>query len=211
MRRKMNSIEAGARADSMLYVSIILISSFILIAILTNPVYSGIAVDDRAIEIEGKIYDGGTWVDFTLSEQVTNDWEIDNDVTGTWYMVEFMDINCGHCKNAASDITSLSNDWMNNRDITNGDSVEFLAVSINLGMKGDDYTPANIVNFRNNYEHQFAYLDDLDNSVRDDWDIPGTPTYFLINPLGVIAYASPDAVAGETVWDAMDRIIPTGE
>ena len=210
MRRKMDSIEAGARADSMLYVSIILISSFILIAVLTNPVYSGTGVDDSAIEIEGKINDGGTWVDFKLSDNYNKNWTIDNDVTGTWYMVEFMDINCGHCKNAASDITSLSNDWMNNRDITNGDSVDFLAVSINLGMKGDDYTPENIVNFRNQYEHQFAYFDDLDNSVRDDWNVPGTPTYFLIAPNGVISYASPEAVSGETVWDAMDRIIPTG-
>ena len=140
MRRKMNSIEAGARADSMLYVSIILISSFILIAVLTNPVYSGTGVDDSAIEIEGKINDGGTWVDFKLSDNYNKNWTIDNDVTGTWYMVEFMDINCGHCKNAAPDITSLSNDWMNNRDITNGDSVDFLAVSVNLGMKGEDYT-----------------------------------------------------------------------
>ena len=210
MRRVINSEEAGARADAMLYVSALFIAAFSYIALTTNPVYTGIAVEDRAPEIEGKVNNGGnSWTDFSLTNHYDESWNIE-DGGGTWFAIEFMDINCGHCKNAAEEVQVRSDDWMNNRVITNGDEVEFLAVSINLGIQGDEYNRDNIKNFRENYNHNFQYLDDLDNTNRDVWSIPGTPTYFLVAPNGIIMYASPDASEGETLWQAMERIIPTG-
>jgi hypothetical protein len=209
MRRVINSEEAGARADSMLYVSALFIAAFSYIALTTNPVYTGIAVEDRAPEIEGKVNNGGnSWTDFSLTENYDESWNIEEG-GGTWFAIEFMDINCGHCKNAAEEVRVRSDEWMS-KDISNGDEVEFLAVSLKLGIQGDEYNRDNIKAFRENYEHNFQYLDDLDNSNRDVWDIPGTPTYFLIAPNGIIMFASPDSTEGETLWQAMDRIIPTG-
>ena len=53
-------------------------------------------------------------------------------------------------------------------------------------------------------------MDDLDNSNRDVWGIDYTPQYFLVAPNGIIEYASPEA-AGDSVWDAMESVIPRGD
>jgi hypothetical protein len=53
-------------------------------------------------------------------------------------------------------------------------------------------------------------MDDHDNSNQNVWEIPGTPTYFLIAPNGIIEYASPEDNS-KTVWDVMEDKIPRGE
>ena len=35
-----------------------------------------------------------------------------------------------------------------------------------------------------------TYVDDIDQENMDEWDIRGTPTYFLIQPDGIIAWVS---------------------
>ena len=35
-----------------------------------------------------------------------------------------------------------------------------------------------------------TYIDDIDQENMDEWDIQGTPTYFLIQPDGIIAWVS---------------------
>ncbi len=205
--------EAGARSDGLMMVSVIFIAAFTYIALTTDPVYTGVGVGDRAPELSGKIYDGTTWVDFDLEKQFNDSWvEGDN---GTYYLVEFMDTNCSICITAASEkLPSIQADYtgeMPRVNLAAGVSVEILAVSISLWDEdsGRDYGRDVIEQFRAEFEHDFAYMDMQDNSHQDAWGNFGTPTYFIIDPSGIIQYTNLED--GFDVREAMDSIIPRGE
>jgi len=213
IRREINE-EAGARSDGLMFVSVIFIATFTYIAFTTNPVYTGIGVGDRAPEITGQVWNGNTWETFDLHSFTDPSWE-EGDDDGTWFMVEFMDTNCGACQKSAPDIAAQQSKWLDggSRSMPTNTTVQFLAVafSLNPGADGWDYSREEITNFRENYEHTFGYMDDLDNSNRDVWGIDYTPQYYLIAPNGIIQFASPEASAGENVWDSMEINIPRGD
>ena len=83
-------------------------------------------------------------------------------------------------------------------------NVKFLAVALNFHYRKDH---KNVVAFRDNYGHNLPYVDAMDGNLKSDWKISGTPTYFLIKPNGVIAWASPEH-SGEDVWEAYGRLVP---
>ena len=214
MLRRNISNEAGARSDGLMFVSVLFITAFTYIALTTNPVYTGIGVGDRAPDLAGEVWDGTSWVDFDLQENIDSMWAEGDG--GTYYMIEFMDTNCGYCQQSAEEfIAPEQSRWTGDnptRSMPENITVEFLAVSIALhdGSEGWDYGRTEITDFRTKYGHNFGYMDDHDNDNRDVWGIPGTPTYFLVAPNGIILYATPDAEQGFSVWDAMDYEIPTG-
>ena len=207
--------EAGARSDGLMFVSVLFISAFTYIAITTNPVYTGIGVGDRAPELVGDVWDGSSWTEFDLHKSLDENANLEIPVE-TYYMIEFMDTNCGYCQQSAEQfLTPEQSKWTGDnptRSMPENVKVEFLAVSIALhdGTEGWDYGKSEITSFREEYGHTFNYMDDQDNDNRDEWGIPGTPTYFLVSPEGIILYSTPDAEHGYTVWDAMDYEIPTG-
>ena len=217
MQRRNFCDEAGARSDGLMIVSILFIAAFTYIALTTNPVYTGIGVGDRAPNLVGEVWDGSSWTDFDLKQDgnINEGW-VEGE-PGTYYMVEFMDTNCGYCQTAAAeDFPSMQTKWTGDsatRSMPEGVSVEFIAVSIALQEDRDgwNYGTDEIEKFRLDYEHTFDYMDDQDNVNRDEWGIPGTPSYFLIGPDGIILYATPEAEPGETIWDAMEYEIPRGE
>ena len=215
MQRRNSSNEAGARADGMLMVSIIFVTAFTYIALTTSPVYTGIGVGDRAPELEGQVWDGTNWVSFDLHENFDPMWDEEGTTGGTWYMVEFMDTNCPHCQTAGKEMqdNKYEDYWINGgANLNENTNVKFLAVAIALHPDDWDYGQQEIIDFRADYNHKFDYMDDHDNTNRDVWGIPGTPTYFLVAPNGVIKYSSPEESQQDpmTVWEAMENIIPRG-
>lgn len=197
-------------------VSIIFIAAFTYIAFTTNPVYTGIGVGDRVPELKGKVTtDGVTWTDFDLADNIDPLWS--EGKAGTWTMIEFMDTNCGACQNAGPDIRDMETMWTGEnpqRTTPENTTVEFLAVSISLWTEdtpGKSYGRDEIVSFREEFQHTFAYMDLQDNSHQDNWGGFGTPTYFLISPNGIIEYATPEADYGYSIWDAMNDKIPRGD
>ncbi len=217
MIRRNISEEAGARSDGLMIVSLVFIAAFTYIAWTTNPVYTGIGVGDRVPVLEGQVYDGNTWTDFNLENHIDQTWQ-EGDNYGTWFMIEFMDTNCGYCQQqAAEDIPNEQARWLGDnppRTTPVDVSVEFLAVSISLwdeDTEGKSYGRTVIEDFRDNNGHIFPYMDMQDNSHRDAWGAFGTPTYFLVAPNGIIEYVNLDAERGYSVWDAMEDNIPRGE
>ena len=211
----MNNDEAGARSDGLIIVTVIFVVAFTYIALTTNPVYTGIGVGDRAPDLQGMVYDGSEWASFNLEDNVDDNWV--EGMGGTWTMVEFMDTNCGYCRTVAQeDFPTQQNKWLGEnptRSTPNNITVEFVAVSISLwdeNTEGKEYGRDIIIEFRTNFGHEFPYMDAQDNSHQDDWGSLGTPTYFLISPDGIIQYATPEASAGYSVWDAMEDLIPRG-
>jgi len=108
----------------------------------------------------------------------------------------------------------------------NGPHVSFIASAAELtGLKGHDSSRDEIMAFRDLTEgescnsgnqdcstrdgapFQIPFIDDLDKSHMDKWGIGGTPTYFLIQPDGIIAWSSFDN-QDEKFYDAINRIVP---
>ena len=212
MLRRDISNEAGARSDGLMIVSVIFIATFTYIAFTTSPVYTGVGIGDRAPELKGEVWDGNTWSPFDLHENLDPSWEEDSG-DGTWYMIEFMDTNCGACQSAATNtIPSEQAKWLgeNGRSVPENTTVEFIAVAIALHPGSWDYGQQEIIDFKTDYNQNFPFMDDHDNSNSEVWEIPGTPTYFLVAPNGIIEYASPEDNSRD-VWDAMEEKIPRGE
>lgn len=206
MRRIRNCEDAAARTDAFLMGLIFLIAGFVIVGMTTNPTYTGVSVGDIAPDLSGEVYDGTNWNQVTINDKFNSSW-VEGSLGGTWVMVEFMDINCGHCIKAAPDLGSYSDLWMNEAELSNGATIEIIAVAIKLGIGGNEYTQENIEGFRAEYNHNIPYMDDLSNDLRDNWDIPGTPTYFLIAPNGIISYSTPESF-GVSVWEHMAETIP---
>ena len=214
MFKRILSEEGAARADALLLVSVLFFAAFGFIAWTTDPVYTGIGVGDKAPNLEGQVYDGNGWVPFELIDEENSRFDQNwTEGPGNWIMVEFMDTNCGYCVKAAqNDIPNQQARWLDGaRPLESGTTVEFVAVAIQLGLKDGNYEESSIIDFRDQYGHDFPYMNDLDNSNRDTWEIEGTPTYFLIAPNGLIAYSSPEQAPSLDVWEAMEDEIPRGE
>ena len=100
------------------------------------------------------------------------------------------------------------------RSLAENLTVEFVAISISLWTEdtsGKSYGKDEIVSFKNRHSHTFGYVDIQDNSHQSEWGTFPTPTYFLVNPNGIIEYASPSADYGYSIWDAMQEKIPRGD
>jgi hypothetical protein len=172
-----------------------------------------LGVGDHAPRLYGEVWDGNKWSYFNLENDYDHA-EKDSEY-GTWYMINFIDTNCGYCQNEAQDdLPQMQQKWTGEnptRTMPEGTSVQFIAVAVTLNedKEGWEYGKEEIKDFRAEYEHDFLYMDDLDNSNRDRWGgIPGTPTKFLIGPDGEIHYSTNDNEQGDTVWDTMEELIP---
>ena len=216
-----------ARMDTALTVIAIFIGAIVVISLTTSPIITGTKEGDRAPNIVGKAYNGSGWEDFDLSTYYDSAWSIENNnTTGSqWVMIEFLDTDCGYCWGAAEEYQGLSQYFTPENPNWDGPHVSFMASAAELtGLKGHESSREEIIAFRDktpgemcNSSNQdcserggspylIPFIDDLDKSHMDKWGIPGTPAYFLIQPDGIIAWASADHV-GETPGDAIYRII----
>jgi len=219
-----------ARMDTALTVIAIFIGAIVVISLTTSPIITGTKAGDRAPNITGKAYNGSVWQDFDLSTYYDFDWSLgDNNTTDSqWVMIEFLDTDCPYCFNSAQEYqeasqyftpTNLESPW-------NGPHVSFIASAAELtGLKGHDSSREEIVAFRDKTTgemcnsgnvdcsdrdggpFQIPFIDDLDKSHMNKWGIGGTPTYFLIQPDGIIAWSSFDN-QDEKFYDAINRIVP---
>jgi thiol-disulfide isomerase/thioredoxin len=208
MRRILKNSESGdARADATMFIMLLFFGSLAYVAITTNPVYVGVKEGPPALT--GSVYNGGAWVDYSLNSTYDSSW-VEGSSDGDWTIVEFMDINCGYCKKSAGTIAENA-ELIDNSPATGRANVNFIAVAISLPLGGEDYTRENVINFRNTYGHEFYYLDGMaDDTQKDTWQIRATPTYFIVKPNGVIAWAGPEH-SDEDVWQAYGRLVPVIE
>ena len=174
-----------------------------IIALTANPIAIGTDVGERAPDLEGKVYNGTSWTEFDFESYFDLTWEEGN-ITGQWVAVEFMDTDCPACQNAASTYGEWANTYSANNPNWNGPHVNFLASATEL--TGHDSSRAEIQDFRAGYNHNFPYIDDIDQDNMDKWGIPATPTYFLIQPDGIVAWNSDDR--SKTLAGAIEELTP---
>ena len=181
-----------------------------------------------APNIVGEAYNGSGWQDFDLQSYYNYDWEIDDNNTkdSQWIMIEFTDTDCPYCFNSAQEYQEGSNYFVPENPNWNGPRVSFLASATELtGLQGHDSSRAEIEAFRDKTEGEMCnssnvdcstrngqafaipFIDDLNKTHMNNWEIGGTPTYVLIQPNCIIAWASSDH-PNEKFYDAIDRLVP---
>jgi hypothetical protein len=217
-----------ARMDTALTAIALFLAAMMVISFTSSPITTGTKEGDRAPNIVGKAYNGSVWQDFDLQTYYDYDWSIDNNDTkeSQWVMIEFMDTDCPYCFNTAKDFQEASNIFTNLNPQWKGPHVSFMASATELtGLQGHDSSREEIMAFRDKTTGEMCnssnvdcstrdgqafaipFIDDLDKSHMEKWGIGGTPTYFLIQPDGIIAWASPEH-QDEQFYEAINRLVP---
>jgi hypothetical protein len=216
-----------ARMDTALTAIALFLAAMMVISFTSNPVTTGTKEGDRAPNIVGKAYNGSGWQDFDLQSYYDYDWSIDNNDTkdSQWVMIAFIDTDCPHCFDSAKEYQELSNYFTTLNPNWNGPHVSFIASAAELtGLSGHDSSREEIMAFRDltpgemcrsgnvdcsdrdGQPFAIPFIDDLDKSHMEKWGIGGTPTYILIQPDGMIAWASPDSQKG--LFEAINELVP---
>ena len=196
---------AGAVGSAALSVASLFFIAIMIIAFTANPIAIGTDVGERAPDVEGKAYNGTSWVECDFESYFDTSWEEGN-MSGQWVAIEFMDTDCPYCQQTADEYGQWANTYSANNPNWNGPHVNFLASATELDIPGHETSRAEIQDFRAEYGHNFPYIDDIDQDNMKEWGIPGTPTYFLIQPDGIIAWVSDDS--NEDLAQAIVRLTP---
>lgn len=215
--------EADVRTDTGIKVMALFFVAIIFLAVTTDPIKTGTKEGDRAPPLEGLAYNGSGWYEFDMSDYLTANWTAGDD--GQWLLVEFMDTDCPFCVRSAGEMGQDANYFMKlgqqNENSWRGPVVNFIASATELDISGHDSSQEEIEAFRDKdgeevcagsscatrdgQAHNFVYIDDLDQDNMQEWKVPGTPAYFLIQPDGIVAWVSSEN-PNEKVRDAIFRL-----
>ena len=197
--------EASTLSDSFWKITTIFFVGILILAFTTDGVATGTKEGERAPALDGAAYSGNTWSSFDFLEQFDTSW--DGNASSDWVMIEFMDTDCPYCVQSAKAYGDASEIFHDSNPEWNGAQVNFFASATELDIKGHDSSRAEIAAFRDKSTGEecagadcasrggsahdlVTYIDDLDQENMDAWDIQGTPTYFLIQPDGIVAWVS---------------------
>ena len=223
--------EADVRTKAAIRVMSLFFVGLIIIAATTSPIATGTKAGERAPALEGKFYNGsGGWQTFNLESYWDSNWQ-EGDVSGQWVFLEFMDTDCPYCVRSAEDMSKYSDDFDSSNwplylenDNRSGAIVNFIASATQLDIQGHDSSRAEIEAFRDKTPdsgiscassdcgsrpgaaHAFPYIDDLDQDNMKKWKVGGTPSYYLIQPDGIIAWSSSEN-PGEDLDDAIRALV----
>jgi hypothetical protein len=216
--------EADVRTKALIRVMSLFFVGLIIIAATTSPIATGTKAGERAPPLEGKFYNGsGGWTTFNLESYWDSNWK-EGDASGQWVALEFMDTDCPYCVKSAADMSANSADFDGSNPQWNGAIVNFIASVTELDINGHDSSRAEIVAFRDKTAdsgqscagsdcgnrdgsaHAFPYIDDLDQDNMKEWKVGGTPSYYLIQPDGIIAWSSSEN-QGEDLRDAIISMV----
>ena len=197
--------EASTLGDSFLKISALFFVGILILAFTTDPVATGTKEGERAPLLDGAAYAGNGWASFDFSAQFDSGW--DGNSSSNWVMIEFMDTDCPYCVTSADLYGEASEIFRDSNPDWNGAQVDFFASATQLDIQNHETSRAEIAAFRDKSSghtcagqdcanrggsaHEYVtYIDDIDQDNMDEWDIRGTPTYFLIQPDGIIAWVS---------------------
>ena len=181
-----------------------------------TPLIFGVSPGDYAPGFSGVIheYQSTSWDYFQFHSQFDFNWSQGDE--GKWLVVYFISTDCGHCWNSAEDVTSWYGQYQNKTD--------FLAMAVNFSSNNNfNATQNEVVAFQEKTSytgcrgggfdcserpgdaHTFPYFDDRNQSVMYDWNVRGTPTYFIISPNGQIVWNQNINGTQESVSVALER------
>jgi len=216
--------EADVRTTALIRVMALFFVGIMIIAATTSPIATGTKEGERAPTLEGKFYNGSAWTEFDFESYWDSEWK-EGDISGQWVAVEFMDTDCPYCVKSAEEMGVNANDFGGGNSGWDGAIVNFIASVTELDIGGHDSSRNEMKAFRNKIAdsgeecansdcgsrpgaaHNFPYIDDLDQENMKKWKVGGTPSYYLIQPDGIIAWSSAEH-PGQELRDAIISLVP---
>lgn len=146
----------------------------------------------------------GTWSDFSLSSHLDESWNgtpenASNGSDSPWIMIQFMSPDCSHCWNAADDMSIFHENY--------SEQVTFLTMAVNFSSSDAfNATREEVAAFQDKssyfgcyYEtkdcqdrpgdpHDWLYIDDRDQYWMYSFQASGTPSFWIIQPDGIVAW-----------------------
>ena len=147
---------------------------------------------------------GGSWNDWNLYSHFNNSWggTPNGTVNGTdhkWVLIEFLSTDCGHCWNAADEMSNYSSNY--------SDQLEIISIAVNFSSNNNfNASLDEIAAFQdktshsgcigNNYDcssrpgdpHDWLYVDGRNQSYMYTMQATGTPMFVIIMPNGSVAW-----------------------
>ena len=221
-RMRRGSLTSDERADgritSFLTISAILTVVLIVSFVFQPPLNIGPQEGNLAPNILGGKWQNNAWDDgWNLYDDLDRDWQA-GDAGGRLILLQFLDTDCPHCWSEGEMMSNLHTEY--------GSYVSFYSVVVELGIPGHDGSREELQAFqsKSNLEgcnseqsncadrsggvHSWPYIDDLDRSSLDDWEVPGTPFSVLLYGNGTVAWNPlQHQYDGEEIESALPRLL----
>ena len=197
MKSMLHNEEASARSDAGIVAMSMFFAGLLIVAFTTSPIASGTQVGERAPIFSGEAYDGTSWKSFEFEDFLDLTWSWNSTNDAPWIAVEFLDTDCYYCKEQATQVGEWAKTYSAEQWI--GPDVIFIAIAVEFV---SDSSRAEVVEFRTQYNNDFRFVDDLGISIAKEWDVTATPSYFLVQPDGIVAWNSGVDKLG---WDAKEE------
>ena len=189
-----------------------------------QPIYqSGVNEGELIYNFNATIhyYQDVGWSEFELHSLFNSSWNYSNNnstnSSDKWTVVVFLSTDCGHCWNAAEELSTWSTNY--------ADDVQFLAMAVNFSSNNNfNATPDEVIAFqeqsayigcvgggsdcadRPGSPHDFGYVDDRNQTQMHAWGVGGTPTFFIIQPNGIVAWNQSQNNGEENIEQALERL-----
>jgi len=185
------------------------------------PVDVGIEEGALAPDFVASAYDGSDWEEMRLS-QLYDDRLV---------LVTFLDTDCPHCWDEAEELSEIYD--------AVGDNVLFITIAVELSITGHESSRAEVEAFRDKSQfgdnenngdgcysgrkncaerpgapHSWMYVDDLSNSIANEWKLPGTPFNMVLDNDGTVLWNQQQPEnhpPGEDIRNAVLRLLQEGE
>ena len=214
-----DSAAADPRLGAALIVIGALFISTITVFATTDAVTIGVDEGEMPPNIVGDARDPvGDWSSFDLYSHFNTSWQEGN--SGIWYVIEFLSTDCGHCWSEAEDMSEMHAHW-------SPKNVEFIGIAVDFeGNEKFTSTRAEIAAFQDKSSHSgcygdskncnsrpgsahnFIYVDDREQTHFNEWGLSGTPSIFILQPNGLIAWSGPNH-PGVELSEALNSVIPS--
>ena len=205
-RRLIADDEADSRLGSFLTVVSVFFVGLMFVAMSTDPVSIGVDKGEMPPNIVGDArIANSAWFDFDLHSKFNSSWD-GNATTDRWILVQFMDTDCPYCWRDAELLTEIDKQF--------GGVLTTVVVATELNIGGHSTSRAEIAAFQDKTDYQgcyggdrncadrpgephqglngnkFYYVEDMPGDSLKDWNLQGTPSCFLLQPNGLVAYNS---------------------
>ena len=182
----------------------------VLVIYLVDSSNIGASEGQQAPNIIGDAHHTSGWESFELYDNLNKD---------QYILIQFIDTDCGHCWNGASEISENYAEY--------GTDGNVIFITVASGMLATDHSRAEIVAFQEKGDfvgcnqdhncadrpgnvHNWLYVDDNDMQIFNEYSLRGVPTHLLLSPSGMVFWNSGQYEYGDPWYElsyALDNIV----
>jgi|TARA_B100001996_G_scaffold68475_1_gene49961 hypothetical protein len=162
----------------------------------------------------------GTWENWSIYDLIESSWNgtpenMSNGSDHKWIMIEFVSTDCGHCWNAADDMSELHENYSENLAFLTfavnfssnnrfNASQEEIAAFQDITSHEGCYQESQNCDQRPGEPHNWTYVDDRDQTWMYELSVTGTPSFFIISPDGEVFWNQKES--SESLYEVLERL-----